>query len=796
MNVDRNWNTAGVTMVCTVRPDENGIYALQRLHKILSGDAEAEWEEPVTALLLHDPSRHDCLDEQVRWLSTTYNRFTGSSLRLFLVNDAREAFSRFGRGGYDERDGLLGWLMRPDPDNDRTPVDTKAFWLQGQAQLFGVEFEHLPGLVIFPSRGENLGSQRRASFIKLPQSDPLKTHALICHVRDKARNFAEGELSEEAFIQSMGMVGWELDPIAGRQGFTGKHWGRWGPTHAPALQLLGGFPNRWNREVSRKEHELLPWIEHSDEATRVTFTTALALWKVFEHDAAYLNHDWGPIIVEFAKGFERSIAMSVIQAARAAHEIEMPEWYGLFKPGQKAWEGKVNLNIPIGRDREVLPEQSVPWRTTMLGESREVYSGCLDHCRIERIVSSTEEPEVLTAWETVGRLRNPVAHYAIDRGETALQMWQVLSSLARMGFPERLSRLRNQMTPVAELPAKKVEVHAHLTIEVPIQVHTEEVQTRHTLSWVRVPDDAPLRILLNLDLASQSIDLDPVPVPLRRPCKEDDLLFGLLCVSVVILKIGELSETARLAAAIKHHQSDRGRRQWEAGERRRRAVKEAVAIAILDLETAIEEPGGFSAVLEKHQTFLAKIRSQASWQREFEGSPNHWERKGLENPSPVQSWQIQTAAIQARRGCAGSAAMDLDALIKATERGEQGPEEALVQAFKLLGLGQPTADLSDNVPRETKRLCGALRYWSAAVASLRAEYGPVGWVAEPYFHLRYLRSIPDFPPESQLRALDPDPQEATGPEVPLQPIEPLRCELSTRFGDLVRQTLAGKPGFQ
>jgi len=785
-------------MVSTVRPDESGMRALSRLRNVLSGDSASTWKEPVTALLLHDPERHDALDEQVRWLSSTYNKFTGDHLRLFMVNDSREAFSLFGRND-GSRDDLLEWLMRPDPDQDRVPVDTQGFRLHGLAQMFGVEPAHLPGLVVFLTNQEGIHSRRRASFVQLPQDNPVLAHGKIRLIRNEAMNVAAGELSEDAFHQILGNVGWELEPIQLGMKHGDEPWGRWGFVRAPGLNLLGGFPNRWERRVGRQELDLMPWIQDSDEDTGMTFRTALALWRVYEADARFFNCDQSPIIMELAKGFERSVAMSVVQAARAAHEIEMPRWFGLYKPNhvakeRAAMECGVDLNAPVGRNRSSPPEQSLPWMTTTLGQSRVVYSGCVEAGHLAPILPARDTPKVLSTWETVGRMRNPVAHYAVERGASAERMWDALSSLAQMGFPQRLGELRRKLSPGEAAPIRQTRVSAHLTFELPKAIPPQKVQSRHELKWTVVADDRPLRILLSLDLGGKSIDLEPVELTLRRPFQEDEVLFGLLLVSVLIVGLGNQPELPRLQTALERLQWSHLHSQSDSAERRRRAIKEAVRMATADLQSAMDSGHGFAEAIDKHGAILRKLKTHFGPRLTRLDARDRVSSEALAQVLPEVAWQIQHASVIAKQNSAGGVAADLMALITATEAGTLGPEEALTKAFTMLGVGHPSEDMGKAIPIEIRRLCGSLRHWSTAVEVLRTKYGPAGGVAEPYFLLKALRSLPESLDEQQLRALTPDSAERAIPDDEVS-AEPLKRALSERFSSQVRLALAGKPGF-
>ncbi len=755
-----------------LRPDADGLRALTNLSGMLRGD-NVPWESQVTILLLHDPEKHLLLDEQIRWQFSIYDRLSKAHLYFFVMNGSGERYA-LGKSSRDSRTQVIGDLARPSRNEPPSGFDGTEFWNLGLTQLFNLEPEHLPGMIVFLSHDGEAGRKKQATFIQLPLDNPTEFDRLFRLVLHQARSFSADECSPTDFHYAMAREGWTIQLPGGAarrasplwdESKGGPPWGSselppaWMLQQAPALSLLGPLPDPYSRHNHAVIEELQPWIRHADEATRTVFSTALALWRVFHAGGPFGGHEWGPAIGQFAKGFERFIAMSVIQQARAFHGIEMPRWYGLHKPGHVAEVHNEDLNQPVGTGTVPLSGRDRPWKSTMLRQSREIYEGCSNAGHIPPLCEGSGQQGLLETWAKVASLRNPVAHTSLGRRAEADDMLEALSYLSTLGVPQRLGAIHGEVAPPGEEAFFGSSLGHTLVFEVPEGTVQPEVRSHLEISWRSVPVDAPLRLLLALRPGGSCIDLEPIEIEIRRPIRPDELNLALMKVAVETLRFVRDPALNRKLAPFGERYADSGRKERGYQAYRRKQALDLLEGARQELQSSIDNQAGIAEVVAGHKEILDLLRPRLGTPRDF-FRKHHFRlvaQAGEQSP-PEQAWQIQRTTVLRRiwvtktRDLIPSAA--LEALVHSTEEGGRSPAAALEEAFTLLGLGHPDEDLSSEVHLEVRRLCGALRYWSRSIAELQQKYGEETPLAAPYMLLKELECLRDQPDGELLQAID------------------------------------------
>jgi hypothetical protein len=736
----------GFAMGYRIAADAEGLDALRRLRRVLAGQDSPPWEDAaVVAVLLHDPTVHVEIDEWMSWRFDRLDRASGKDLHFFaLRSSSREARSRTGPSS--RRATIERWLGGDPGNGDWTRTALAHGWSLVLSHLFSVGIDSLPGLVVFsPNRDRPDLASGPATYVPLQAATASATFNGILELSHQLR---DGLVSPDDF--HLELPGWSLDPKLSDpdtrlvlEGMNQRDDVRPPLALRPPMGLRTGTADLYAGLRLMMEHRpadlqeganglevLKSWHHHADGETQLVFATAHTLWKLGTATEYSVEYDWGCVVAQVAKGFERSVAMSLVHAARRAHGIELPQWYGLHKPGFDVVVGKVDLNRAVGAARRTASSFGIPWKSPSIGEALAVYSWCVEQGHIPPLLARDQNSRMKQLWNEIAAARNPLAHQFVGRADEVRAVAAVLRELAALDVPRRLAEVRRA------LERESVRRHDRGTTR---SCRWKAVVEAHASSVARPPSESSIQwewqevstgpALLRV-FPDRGDELALEPVAMSGPSQGE-----LERAAIALIGLGLDADLHRMLD-LRHERESMVRDLREASERllrdQRRVRKEILAReerdVIAALLAACATGEGLSAILETHAVWLATVHDLAVRRccRAIETGLAACERT-LQANVPEVEWIVSHRAVL-KHGAQAGYEDEVASLMRESESGARSPEDALATALSLLSEEERAF-----VNIDTRKLRGALRYWADSVRRLLDRDGGLVRSPPPYF---------------------------------------------------------------
>jgi hypothetical protein len=159
--------------------------------------------------------------------------------------------------------------------------------------------------------------------------------------------------------------------------------------------------------------------------------------------------DYSPIIIGIGKIFEKEINFSVVHWIRKKLNIDLPEFFNKYEPGQQCIY--IPSSVENQRSIDFNRGNAYKWMPPGMGESEHVVSDWFRKGNYIEFFDSATEQELISGWNKLRRIRNNAAHMDITDFNSYVSAVDEMNKLSNQNIFSRLFDLKDLYSGRREL---------------------------------------------------------------------------------------------------------------------------------------------------------------------------------------------------------------------------------------------------------------------------------------------------------------------------------------------------------